>query len=145
MGGAVNLNTGQEGLRQVLGELEAEIMECMWERGTASVRDIHECLAERREIAYTTVMTVMGRLAEKGLLSRSQQGRAYLYSPAETRDSFCTGVVRSVVEGLFGGVNRPVLAHFVEHLSEEEGADLDLLAAIIDEKRRERRSSLPSA
>ncbi len=145
MDGAVNLNTGQEGLRQVLGELEAEIMERMWDRGSSSVRDIYECLAERREIAYTTVMTVMGRLADKGLLSRRQQGRAYLYSPSETRGSFCAGVVRSVVEGLFGGANRPVLAHFVEQLSEEDGADLDMLAAIIDEKRRERRSSTPLA
>lgn len=137
----VNLNTGQEGLRQVLGELEAEIMECMWERGSASVREVHECLAERREIAYTTVMTVMGRLADKAMLSRRQEGRAYLYCPSQSRDSYCTGVVKSVMAGLFGSTDRPVLAHFVESLSGDDGAELELLAAIIDEKRRERASS----
>lgn len=141
----VSLNSGQEGLRQVLGELEAEIMECMWERGSASVREVHVCLAERREIAYTTVMTVMGRLADKGMLARRSEGRAYVYSPSQTRDSFCTGVVKSVVAGLFGGTDRPVLAHFVESLSGDDGAELDLLAAIIDEKRRERASSTPPA
>lgn len=140
----VSLNPGQGGLRQVLGELEAEIMECMWDRGSASVREVHECLAERREIAYTTVMTVMARLADKGMLSRRQDGRAYVYTPAESRDSFCTGVVKSVVAGLFGSTDRPVLAHFVESLSGDDGAELDLLAAIIDEKRRERASSTPS-
>jgi predicted transcriptional regulator len=141
----VSLNPSQEGLRQVLGELEAEIMECMWDRPSASVREVHECLAERREIAYTTVMTVMGRLADKGMLVRRQDGRAYVYSPAESRDSFCTGVVKSVMAGLFGGTDKPVLTHFVESLSGDDGAELDMLAAIIDEKRRERASSTPSA
>src|SRR5680860_1755722 len=66
-GSSHHLNTGNEGLGQVLGDLEAEIMECMWDLGSASVRRVHECLQEDRNIAYTTVMTVMTRLAEKGL------------------------------------------------------------------------------
>lgn len=67
------------GLRQIMGELEAEIMECVWELGPASVKDVHGCLQERREIAYTTVMTVMSRLANKGLLISRPEGRAYIY------------------------------------------------------------------
>lgn len=137
----VNLNTGNEGLRQVLGDLEAEIMECMWELGSASVREVHECLVEKREIAYTTVMTVMSRLAEKGMLQRRQQGRAYLYAPLESRDAFCTNVVRRVMDGLFGGAGGPVLAHFVENLTETDSAELDDLARVIEAKRRERASS----
>lgn len=137
----VNLNTGNEGLRQVLGDLEAEIMECMWELGSASVREVHECLVEKREIAYTTVMTVMSRLAEKGMLQRRQQGRAYLYAPLESRDAFCTNVVRRVMDGLFGGAGGPVLAHFVENLTEADNAELDDLARVIKAKRRERASS----
>ncbi|MHB9149262.1 MAG: BlaI/MecI/CopY family transcriptional regulator [Thermoleophilia bacterium] len=138
---SVNLNTGNEGLRQVLGDLEAEIMECMWELGSASVREVHECLVEKREIAYTTVMTVMSRLAEKGMLQRRQQGRAYLYAPLESRDAFCTNVVRRVMDGLFGGAGGPVLAHFVENLTEADSAELDDLARVIEAKRRERASS----
>ncbi|HZJ02654.1 MAG TPA: BlaI/MecI/CopY family transcriptional regulator [Thermoleophilia bacterium] len=139
----INLNTGNQGLRQVLGELEAEIMECMWEFGSASVREVHECLAEKREIAYTTVMTVMSRLAEKGMLRRSQEGRAYVYVPVETRDAFCTSVVKRVLDGLFAGAGKPVLAHFVENLTEADSAELDGLAQVIEEKRRERSSSAP--
>ncbi len=138
---SVNLNTGNQGLRQVLGELEAEIMECMWEIGSASVREVHVCLAEKREIAYTTVMTVMSRLAEKGMLERRQEGRAYLYAPVESRDTFCTNVVRRVMDGLFGGAGRPVLAHFVENLTEADSAELDGLARVIEAKRQERASS----
>ena len=137
----VNLNTGNQGLRQVLGDLEAEIMECMCELGSASVREVHECLAEKREIAYTTVMTVMSRLSEKGMLQRTQEGRAYLYAPVESRDAFCTNVVRRVLDGLFGGAGRPVLAHFVENLTEADSAELDGLAQVIEAKRQERESS----
>jgi predicted transcriptional regulator len=137
----VSLNPANEGLRQVLGDLEAEIMECMWESGSASVREVHECLSEQRDIAYTTVMTVMSRLTEKGLLQRTQVGRAYLYAPVETRDAFCTNIVRRVLDGFFGGAGRPVLAHFVENLTEADSAELDSLAQVIEEKRKERSQS----
>ena len=113
----------------------------MWESGSASVREVHECLSEQRDIAYTTVMTVMSRLTEKGLLQRTQVGRAYLYSPVETRDAFCTNIVRRVLDGFFGGAGRPVLAHFVENLTEADSAELDSLAQVIEEKRRERSQS----
>jgi predicted transcriptional regulator len=136
-----SLNPANEGLRQVLGDLEAEIMECMWDLGNATVRDVHECLLERRDIAYTTVMTVMSRLAEKHMLERRQEGRAYVYAPAQSRDAFCTGVVRSVMHGLFGSAGQPVLAHFVANLSEEDQAELDVLAEVIAQKRQEQRSS----
>lgn len=136
-----SLNPTNDGLRQVLGDLEAEIMECMWDLESASVRDVHECLLERRDIAYTTVMTVMTRLADKGLLARRQQGRAYIYEPVKTRDHFCKDVLSSVMAGLFGDAKKPVFAHFVESLGEDDVAELDMLADLIEEKRRERGSS----
>lgn len=137
----LNLNPSNPGLRQVLGELEAEIMECLWDMGYATVRDVYECLAARREIAYTTVMTVMSRLAEKGMLERKQDGRAYTYTPAESRDAFCAGVVKRVIAGLFGSSTKPVLAHFVENLSPEDHDELDVLAELIARKRGENPSS----
>jgi len=130
---------GSQGLRQILGDLEAEVMECVWDLGSASVKDVHRCVLERRDIAYTTVMTVMTRLAEKGLLVRRQEGRAYVYTPSVPKDEFCVDVVKDFVGGLFGQVDRPVLAHFVQSLTEDDEAQLDLLAEIIEEKRRERR------
>lgn len=140
----LSLRGTNPGLRQVLGDLEAEIMECLWEMGSASVRDVHECLLGRRDIAYTTVMTVMSRLAEKGMLARRQDGRAYIYNPVQTRDAFCTGVVKRVMAGLFGSAGRPVLAHFVESLAEEDQAELDLLSELIARKREENKTSSSS-
>ncbi|MDP2210900.1 MAG: BlaI/MecI/CopY family transcriptional regulator, partial [Candidatus Aquicultor sp.] len=58
----------ESGVRKMLGDLEADIMELVWEKDLASVREIHGILERDREIAYTTVMTVMSRLAEKNIL-----------------------------------------------------------------------------
>jgi predicted transcriptional regulator len=80
------------GLEKLLGDLEREIMEVMWSRSDRSVRDVMVELNERREadrrLAYTTVMTVMARLAEKGLLSRRRVGKAHEYEAADTREGY---------------------------------------------------------
>lgn len=131
----------KSGLNQILGDLEAEIMECVWDLGSASVKDVHECLLGRREIAYTTVMTVMSRLAAKGLLVSRPVGRAYVYEPAAGREAFCAGVVKDFMAGVLIDADRAVLAQFVESVTENDMAQLDVLAQIIEEKRRERSSS----
>lgn len=65
-----------------LGELERAVMEVLWGRAdAATVRDVHAALADSRDIAYTTVMTVLDRLAKKGVVSRRLEGRAWLYVP----------------------------------------------------------------
>ncbi len=86
----VNLRSSKKGIRQMLGDLESDIMELIWSKSPISVRKVHECLARDRSIAYTTVMTVMTRLAEKGLLKREQHGRAYYYIPTQSREEFCS-------------------------------------------------------
>ena len=129
------------GLRQVMGGLEEEIMECVWERGPVSVREVYRCLLEKRDIAYTTVMTVMSRLVEKGLLCRHPEGRAFIYSALTTRDEYCAGVVKDFMDEMLIGTSKPVLAHFVESLAADDAAQLDMLAEIIEEKRRERKQS----
>jgi predicted transcriptional regulator len=130
----------RSGLTQIMGDLEAEIMECVWDLGSASVKDVHECLLERREIAYTTVMTVMSRLAAKGLLVSRTVGRAYVYEPAAGREEFCAGVARDFMSGVLADADRAVLAQFVESVTDHDIKQLDVLAQIIEEKRRERSS-----
>ena len=66
------------GLKKILGELEADIMEIVWDRERVAVRDVYEHLRLQKKCAYTTIMTVMGRLADKGLLNKEAQGNAYL-------------------------------------------------------------------
>ena len=90
----------QSGLRKFLGDLECEIMELVWKKAnpTVTVRDIYETLRQQRQIAYTTVMTTMVRLAEKGLLRVvDKAGLANCYSPAESRDQFIKNAVDKVL------------------------------------------------
>jgi predicted transcriptional regulator len=131
----VNLRTSRKGIRQVLGDLEADIMEFVWKDSPASVRDVYEQLARKRPIAYTTVMTVMSRLAEKGLLKREQYGRAYHYFPTQTREEFCAETVSSVMQGLLGGFGDPVLSHFVDTVGDQDASKLDDLMRLIEAKK----------
>lgn len=131
----------RSGLGQIMGDLEAEIMECVWELGPSSVKDVHRCLLERREIAYTTVMTVMSRLAVKGLLASRTEGRAYIYEAVADREAYCADVVRSFMSEMLADADKAVLSRFVESVTDHDKGQLDMLAQIIEEKRRERLSS----
>lgn len=137
----LNFRTQRRGIRQVLGALEADIMECLWGESPASVRDVHESLSRSRNIAYTTVMTVMSRLSEKGILKRRQDGRAYLYSPVQSRDEFCAQAIGTVMKGLLGGFGEPVLSQFVDTVSADDASNLDQLQRLIEKKKRESEKS----
>jgi len=93
----------RSGIRKVLGDLEAEIMELIWERAGdqhTTVREIFEVLYERRRIAYTTVMNTMVRLAKKHLLRVEKQDKAYVYLPNYTEQEFISQVVDRILKDL---------------------------------------------
>lgn len=90
----------QQGLRKFLGDLECEIMELVWDLADpiVTVRAVYDTLSRERQIAYTTVMTTMVRLAEKGLLRIvDKQGLANCYSPVEEREEFIKNAVGRVL------------------------------------------------
>jgi predicted transcriptional regulator len=121
----------------LLGPLEQEVLELVWQRGTASVRDIHWALNER--LAYTTLMTTLDRLFKKGLLARHKDGRAFCYSPHATPEELARGLTRRALDGLLGrnpdGVE-PLLACIVDAVTEHDRELLDDLDRLIQEKRR---------
>jgi predicted transcriptional regulator len=104
---------GDAVLGKLLGDLELEIMDLKWERKQATVRDIVMQLRPTRPRAYTTIMTVMFHLAEKGLLHRHQQNRkTYIYTIAQTRDEFLDRVAARMVDGLVEDFGDRALAQF---------------------------------
>ncbi len=107
-----------------LGDLEAAIMDRLWSyRRPASVRFVLEDLRRHREIAYTTVMTVMDNLHTKGLLRREPVGRAYIYEPVASKEAYTAQLMREV---LASGANpAATLVHFLERLTPEEAAALE--------------------
>jgi predicted transcriptional regulator len=105
------------------GDLEAVVMDRMWNRdGETTVRALFEELRQSREIAYTTVMSTMDNLHRKGWLSRTRQGKAFLYWPSLTREEYSARLMRDALDG--GGNPSLVLSHFLEQMSDEESATL---------------------
>lgn len=105
-----------------LGPLEADIMQVIWQRQKVTVQDVFDALSKDRQIAYNTVMTVMTRLAQKGILKRQKDGRAYLYFPTTSQSEVAKGMLQYIIDKIFGGARAPVFSHLVEdkQLSEEE-------------------------
>ena len=103
----------------VLGELEHQVMRVVWDaHEPVSVRTVYEALVAHRELAYTTVMTVMDRLAKKGVLTREQQGRAWLYLPAQTQAALVADEIVSLLEES-GDQGMRVIGEFVARLPPE--------------------------
>ena len=117
-----------------LTDQELEIMKVVWDRETVTVRDVYEELLEKRKVAYTTVMTMMNILEQKGHLVKTQEDRAYLYRSTKPRNQVIRGMVREFVNRVFNGSAEPLLLHLVEDrkLSEK---DIEEMRALIRKER----------
>lgn len=123
-------------LSDVLGPLEAEIMDVVWDSDEVTVRDVHQNLSADRTIAYTTVMTTLGRLADKGLLRRIEDQPAHHYTAVVSRDQYARSTVKSVVDWLLGHFPDPAVAYFIDRVEKEDEEVVDRLRQAIDERRR---------
>ncbi|MFC3739176.1 BlaI/MecI/CopY family transcriptional regulator [Paractinoplanes deccanensis] len=112
-----------------LGDLEREVMEQLWEAGEPlTVRQVHERLSRERDLAYTTVMTVLNRLAKKHMVTQQNEDRAYKYAPVQSREEMTASVMLDALTA--SGDQDAALAYFVGRLSPEA-----LAAAIAASKR----------
>jgi len=90
---------------RTLTEQELEIMKVVWELQTATVRDVYEALLRRRKIAYTTVMTMMNILEEKGYLKKRAEDKAHVYRSAQPRGKVMGAMLQDFVSRVFNGSN----------------------------------------
>lgn len=111
-----------------IGSLEAEILAVVWEQGTTTVRRVYETLRERRQIAYTTVMTVMNNLVKKHLLAQDRSSIAYVYEAAIPGREVTRTVLDSVVDRLLGGQDNVAISQLLD-------LDQELTAEQVDELR----------
>ncbi|GAB3685416.1 BlaI/MecI/CopY family transcriptional regulator [Saccharopolyspora sp. ID03-671] len=108
---------------QGLGELEGTVMDVLWRAyGPMSVREMLIELNETRNLAYTTVMTVMDNLHRKGWVKREMHNRAYHYAPTASREEAATRALREMLDS--SGNPEAVLLHFAKSTSEDESAAL---------------------
>ena len=127
----------KHGMETVFGSLESEIMELVWVKGKSTVREIFEALNLQRgkNLAYTTVMTIMGRLAEKKALRRLKEGGTFLYEPFSSKNEFSSKVVGKVIDSLFEDFSEPALAHFVGKIGDIDPMKLELLEKLIAKRK----------
>jgi BlaI family penicillinase repressor len=110
---------------------ELAIMKVIWQLGTATVRDVYEALREKRAIAYTTVMTMMKILEEKGYLKKTQAERAHVYRPTRPRQQVVGAMVRDFVDRVFDGAAGGLLLHLAKDRRLTK-AERDQLKALVD-------------
>lgn len=131
----------REAIIASLGALERETLSEVWQQKEASVRQVALAFDER--VAYTTVMTTLDRLYKKGFLDRRKEGRAFFYSPRFSPEELERGLAEDVFGGMLAAETKhiePVLACFVDVVSDRDRELLDDLERLVREKRRELQS-----
>ena len=119
-----------------LGELEREVMDHLWSAPEPqTVRQVHEALAARRDLAYTTIMTVLQRLAKKNLVVQHRDDRAHRYAPTHGRDELVAGLmVDALDQAADSGSRQAALVHFVERVGVDEARALRRALAELESK-----------
>lgn len=119
-----NFKYDEVGLHRFFGPLEAKIMELLWDQNELSIKDVQQRLEIEKPINFNTVMTVMKRLLEKGILEKRLQGRLSIFRPTQSKEEFFEEQSKKLTENLldeFGGV---VINHMLDSMIE---VDQDLL------------------
>lgn len=127
-------------LNNLLGRLEQEVMEIMWQAGEATVRQVGETISRKRPIAYTTVMTVMSHLVDKGLLTRTLEKNRYRYRVAQSKSEFLHQASQRMIRTLVNDFGDLAIAGFLGEISKVDSDRLEQLRRLSQETRGERRT-----
>lgn len=115
---------------------ELEILQILWDRGTpATVRDVLETLNEKKQRAYTSVMSLLNVMTDKGFLERTPQGRAFLYVPAQPREETLAGMVGDLLDRAFAGSANALVTHLLAEAQPSE-RELDEIHKLIESFRK---------
>src|SRR5258706_9310310 len=100
----------QKAARDFPPPLELACLRALWKLKEGNVRAVQEIVAQTRPLAYTTIMTVLDRLARKGKLTRRKVGRSFVYAPSQSRDALRRAAVRELIDGYFDGSEAELIA-----------------------------------
>lgn len=135
------LDAQSKGLQALFGELEAEAMGILWEKGPLKGKEIFEEMKRKRKIAYTTVLTVLDRLSKKGFIKKRKEFRSTLFIPSISREDFQSVVTRQLVRSAINISNELAISAFLDIFSKMEKEELTKLSEFIKEKINEKNKS----
>lgn len=121
-----------------LGDLQAKVMELLWDRGEATVTEVVEHLGKRKKIIYTTVLVAMQKLEKKGWLTHRVAGRAYVYRPARSRETAQAGLLSEMLSAVFHGDPKLLVSQLLDSRS-WTADELAQLRRLIEDRRKEKR------
>ena len=127
-----------------LGTAELEVLKVLWDDGPATVRDVLNGLRDQgRKLAYTTVLTFLTRLEQKGFVKADKSGVAYVYRPVVSRDKIFRSRLRTVLDQFFDGAAGPLVLQLMreERFTADEIAQLQEMIDRLDDGRRRSKSS----
>jgi predicted transcriptional regulator len=130
--------TGASDEPSVKGDLQAELMRILWNMGAGTVEDVRSRLPEAHRGAYTTVQTVLNRLAERGLLERERRGRSLVYRPLMSEAQYLSSSLRRSLSAASAGARAAALAEIIGSLDTAELDELRQHSLSIDPRRRAR-------
>ena len=118
-----------------LGDVQLELMKVVWEKGKATVREVTDTISKKRKMAYTTVLTMLRDLENKGLLVHDVDERTYVYRPAVSQKRVTTGIIKDIKKRVFDNSTEALLSHLlkVEKIKPDE---LERIKKTIAEKER---------
>ena len=117
-------------------ESELEILQVIWEKGSASVRDVHEALSATKDVGYTTTLKLMQIMHEKGLVKRDDTFKTHIYQPAVTREKAQKQLLGKMINGLFGGSSTQLVIQALgSHKASKE--ELDQIQQLLDDLKKE--------
>jgi len=118
------------------GDLQTQVMGALWRLGEGTVEQVRSALPPRYQGAYTTVQTVLNRLAERGLLSREKAGRGIMYRPEVSEAEYVSGNIERALSGASADARQAALAQLVGGLGEDEISELQRRSREIADARR---------
>jgi predicted transcriptional regulator len=134
-----NFKTSGSGLNRFFGPLEAKIMDCLWDFETEStIKEVLRKLEQEKAMSFNTVMTVMNRLVEKGILRKRSVSKSFVYSPVMTRDEFMDSKSKELAFDLVEEFGPLAVTHMVDALEKADPKLLEQLEKQIKELKKER-------
>ncbi|TDL92347.1 BlaI/MecI/CopY family transcriptional regulator [Vibrio vulnificus] len=119
-----NFKYDEVGLNRFFGPLEANIMEYLWDKDEQSIKAVQQSLELDKPINFNTVMTVMNRLVEKGILEKRSEGRLSLFRPVQSKEEFLEEQSKKLTENLLDEFGGAVISHMLDAM---KGADQGLI------------------